>query len=187
MSIIDGIKSNAKTARWVGVLLIIAGIVAMFAPLGAGLAVVTVIGVLLAFSGFSMLILAFRAGSFGDGMMIFLLGLLAALAGIYMLANPDVALATLTLFLAAYFVVAGIVEVIYAFQVKPVQGWGWLLFAGIVSVLLGIMIWRQFPVSGEWAVGVLVGIRMLMSGFQLMAIGGAVGGVANAMDDAVGV
>ena len=65
MSIIDGIKSNARTAKWVGTLLIIAGIVAMFAPLGAGLAVVTLIGVLLAFAGFSMLILAFRAARSG--------------------------------------------------------------------------------------------------------------------------
>ena len=186
MSIIDGIKSNAKTAKWVGLLLVIAGIVSMFAPVGAGLAVVTVIAALLAFAGVSMLVLAFRAGSFGDGMMVFVLGALALLAGIYMLAQPDVALGTLTLFLAAYFVVSGVVEAIYAFQVKPVPGWSWLLFGGIVSLLLGVMIWRQFPLSGEWAVGVLVGVRLLMSGFQLMAIGGAAGAVANAMDDAVG-
>ena len=80
--------------------------------------------------------------------------------------------------------VAGIVEVFYAFQGKPVQGWGWLLFGGGVSVLLGILMWRQMPLTGAWAVGVLVGIRMLMSGFELMAIGGAAGGVADALDDA---
>jgi uncharacterized membrane protein HdeD (DUF308 family) len=186
MSIIDGIKSNARTAKWVGILLIVAGIVAMFAPLGAGLAVVTLIGVLLVFAGFSMLILAFRAGSFGDGLMLLLLGVLSLLAGLYMLFSPGAALATLTLFLAAYFVVSGVVEVIYAFQVKPVQGWGSLLFAGAVSVLLGILLWRQFPLSGAWAVGVLVGVRLLMNGFELMAIGGAAGGVADALDEAAG-
>jgi uncharacterized membrane protein HdeD (DUF308 family) len=131
-----------------------------------------------------MLILAFRAGSFGDGFMVFLLGVLSLLAGLYMLANPGAALGTLTLFLAAYLVVSGIVEVIYAFQVKPVQGWGSLLFSGAVSVLLGILLWRQFPLSGAWAVGVLVGVRLVMTGFELMALGGAAGGVADALDEA---
>ena len=73
----------------------------------------------------------------------FVLGALALLAGIYMLAQPDVALGTLTLFLAAYCFVSGVVEAIYAFQVKPVPGWSWLLFGGIVSLLLGVMIWQR--------------------------------------------
>ena len=158
----------------------------MLAPLGAGLAVVTMIGVLLVFAGVSLLIFAFRAGSFGDGLMVFLVGVLSVLAGLYMLANPGVALATLTLVLAGYFVLTGILEVIYSFQARPVRGWGWLLFGGIISVMLGVMLWRQFPISGVWAVGVLVGVRFLMSGFELMAIGGAAGEVADTLGDAVG-
>jgi len=186
MSIIDGIKSNARTARWVGLLLVITGIVSIFAPLASGLAVMTVVGVLLAFAGISMLLLAFRAGSFGDGMMEFLLGALTLVAGVYMMSRPAGALVAVAVFLAMYFAVTGIVEVIYALRVKPLQGWGWLLFGGIVSVLLGIMMWRQMPLTAAWAVGVLVGIRLLMSGFELMAIGGAARDVANVLDDAAG-
>jgi len=186
VSVIEGINKNAKTAKWVGVLLIIAGFLAMFMPLAAGAAFATMIGALLGFGGVALLVLAFRAGSFGHGLMVFVVGALTLVAGVYMMARPGIALATMTLFLAAYFVVAGITEVISAFQVKPVAGWGWLLFGGVVSVLLGTMIWRQWPLSGAWAVGVLVGVRMLMSGFQLTAIGGAATGVADALDDAVG-
>ena len=182
MSVIDGIKKNAKTAKWVGVLLIIAGFLAIIMPLAAGAAFAKMIGVLLAFGGVMQLLLAFRAGSFGPGLMVFVIGALTLVAGLYMIAQPGVALATLALFLAAYFIVTGITEAVSAFQVKPVEGWGWLMFGGIVSVILGIMIWRQWPLSGAWAVGVLVGIRMLMSGFELMAIGGAAGDVANALD-----
>jgi len=186
MKIIEGVRKNAKTAKWVGVLLIIAGIVSLFAPMAAGVSVAILVGMLLAFSGISQLILAFRAGSFGEGLLIFLLGLLGAVAGFYMLAMPGVALASLTLVLAAYFFVAGIFEVIGAFGAKPMQGWGWLLFGGIVSVVLGIMIWSQFPVSGAWAVGVLVGVHLLMNGMTLMAIAGAVGDVASTVEDAIG-
>jgi len=102
------------------------------------------------------------------------------------MAEPGVALVTMGVFLAMYFAVAGIVEVIYSLRLKPEQGWGWLMFGGVVSLLLGIMMWRQMPFAGAWAIGVLVGIRLLMSGAQLLAIGGAAGRVADAVDDAAG-
>jgi uncharacterized membrane protein HdeD (DUF308 family) len=186
MSVVDGIKSNARTARWVGIFLVIAGIVSLFSPLAAGVTLAMMVGVLLAFGGISLLLLAFRAGSFGHGMMVFLLGALTLVAGVYMMAMPGVALVTMGVFLAMYFAVAGIVEVIYALRLKPEQGWGWLLFGGVVSLLLGIMMWRQMPLAGAWAIGVLVGLRLLMSGFQLLAIGGAAGRVTDALDEAVG-
>ena len=186
MKIIEGVRKNAKTAKWVGVLLIIAGVVSLFAPLVAGISGAMLVGVLLAFSGISQLILSFRAGSFGEGLLIFVFGALALVAGVYMLAMPGVALASLTLLLAGYFFVSGVFEVIGAFGAKPMQGWGWLLFGGIVSVVLGIMIWRQFPVSGVWAVGVLVGVHLLMNGMTLTAIAGTVGRAAKAVDEAIG-
>ncbi len=185
MKIIEGVRKNAKTAKWVGVLLIIAGVVSLFAPLAAGISVAMLVGVLLAFSGISQLVLSFRAGSFGEGLLIFVFGALALVAGVYMLAMPGVALASLTLLLAGYFFVSGVFEVIGAFGAKPMQGWGWLLFGGIVSVVLGIMIWRQFPVSGVWAVGVLVGVHLLMNGMTLTAIAGTVGRAAKAVDEAI--
>ena len=182
MSIVDGIRSNAKTARWIGIFLVIAGIVSLFSPLAAGIALATMVGLLLAFGGIPLLVLAFRARSFAHGMV----GALSLVAGVYMMAEPGVALVTMGVFLAMYFAVAGIVEVIYSLRLKPEQGWGWLMFGGVVSLLLGIMMWRQMPFAGAWAIGVLVGIRLLMSGAQLLAIGGAAGRVADAVDDAAG-
>ena len=58
-----------------------------------------------------------------------------------------------------------------AFSVRPEQGWGWLLVGGVISLLLGIMIWRQFPLSGAWAVGVLVGIRLIFAGWTMIMLG----------------
>ena len=184
MSVVDGIRSNARTARWVGIFLVVAGILSLLAPYAAGEALATMVGLLLAFGGISLLVLAFRAGSFGHGMVVFLVGALTAVAGVYMMAEPASALVTMGVFLAMYFAVTGIVEVIYALRLKPEQGWGWLMFGGVVSLLLGIMMWRQMPFSGAWAIGVLVGIRLLMSGFELLAIGGAAGDVADVVDDA---
>jgi uncharacterized membrane protein HdeD (DUF308 family) len=94
--------------------------------------------------------------------------------GIYMVSQPVAALASMTLILAAYFVVTGIVEFFAAFGIRPAEGWGWMLLNGIVTLLLGLMIWRQFPVSGVWALGTLFGIKLLFSGASLLGLGMAV-------------
>ena len=89
-----------------------------------------------------------------------------------MLSQPVSGLATLTLFLAGYFIASGVVQVVGALGARPEQGWGWLLFGGIISFMLGVMIWRQFPISGVWALGTLVGVQLMMSGWTLIAVGG---------------
>lgn len=179
MSIVDFIKQEARTAKWVGVLLLITGFLALFAPLAAGLSVALLVGVLFIISGAAQLVIVFKAGSFGRGLLLAVLALLSLVAGVYMVMQPVAALATLTLFLAGYFIATGVVEAIGAFGARPASGWGWLLFGGIVSILLGVMIWRQFPLSGAWAIGTLVGVRMIMSGWTLIAVGGLAKDVAS--------
>ena len=172
MSIVDFIKQEAGTAKWVGVLLLITGFLALIAPFAAGLSIALLVGVLFIISGLAQLVIVFKAGSFGRGLLLAVLALLSLVAGVYMVMQPVAALATLTLFLAGYFIASGVIEAIGAFGARPASGWGWLLFGGIVSILLGVMIWRQFPLSGAWAIGTLVGVRMIMSGWTLIAVGG---------------
>jgi len=87
--------------------------------------------------------------------------------------------------IAIYFLVDGISEIIAAFKIKPDQGWGWVLFNGIIAVLLGFMIWRQWPVSGAWAIGILVGIHILITGWSMIILGTGARRVAGAIEDAV--
>ena len=173
MPLTDVIKKDAKTAKWVGIFMLIAGFLAIAAPFAAGLSVALVVGVLLLASGITQIFLVFRAGSFGEGIFLVVLGVLSIVAGGYMLSQPGLALATLTLFLAAYFIASGIVEAIAAFGARPADGWVMLMISGILSVVLGIMIWQQFPLSGAWAVGVMVGVKLIFGGWSLIAIGGA--------------
>lgn len=172
MTLLETIQKNAKTSKWVGILLLVAGFLSIVAPFGAGLSVTVMVGVLMLFSGAAQLLLVFKAGSFGEGILLALFAILSLVAGGYMMSQPIEALAALTLFLAAYFIASGVVQAVGAFGARPAQGWGWLLVGGIVSILLGAMIWRQFPLSGVWAVGTLVGVQFLMSGWTLVAVGG---------------
>ena len=164
------IKRHAGLGMALGIGIAIAGVLAVISPLIAGLSVTIAVGVLLVVSGVSRLFLAFKMGSFGRGLLMFALGVLTLLVGGYMVARPGMGLATLTLVLAAYLFVDGVFEIIYAFRLRPIQGWGWTLFSGIASLVLGIMIWRQFPVSGVWAVGTLAGIHMIFAGSSIAAL-----------------
>lgn len=176
MTVLDVVKKDVKSAKWTGWLLVILGILALASPLVAGLSITMLIGVLLIAGGIAQLFMVFRAGSFGSGITLVILGGLSLVAGLYTITQPAAALGALTLFLAFYFVASGILEVIGAVSARPADGWGWVLAGGIVSVLLGIMIWQQFPFSGVWAIGILVGARLLISGITFITIGRVVGG-----------
>ena len=170
--VLSVIKQHAGVGMAVGVIAVVAGVLALISPLVAGLSVALVVGMLIIASGVSRLFLAFRMGSFGHGLLVSLLGLLSIVIGGYMLARPGMALATLTLVLAAFFLVDGIFQIVWAFRLRPIKGWGWTLLSGVVALALGIMIWRQFPVSGIWAVGTLAGINLIFGGSSIVAICG---------------
>ena len=157
-----------------GVVMVIAGVLAIAAPLVAGVSVMIVLGVLLLVGGLAQCFLAFKAGAFGRGLLMLALGALTAAVGAWTLREPLGALASVTLFLAAYFLVSGVLELFAAFSGEREAGRVWLVFSAIVSMLLGLMLWRQFPLSGVWAVGTLVGIRLVMAGATLIAIGSSV-------------
>ena len=67
--------------------------------------------------------------------------------------------------------VSGVSEMVYAFQVRPAKGWVAVLISGMLALLLGILIWRQWPLSGTWAIGVLVGVKLLVYGAALAVLG----------------
>ena len=183
--LMEGIKKNSGMVITIGVVLLIFGILAILSPLVAGLSIAITIGILLIIGGIGQLFFAFKVGSTGKGILTFILGALTVIIGIAMISQPGAALATLTIFLAAYFIIEGIFEIIWAFQIKPLKGWGWTLFSGIISLLLGIMIWRQFPLSGVWAIGTLVGIKLIFSGWMMIAFGGAAKSLAKDVEAAV--
>jgi uncharacterized membrane protein HdeD (DUF308 family) len=99
-----------------------------------------------------------------------LLGLLYAGVGVYLLLHPVAGLASLTLLLAIYLFAEGVLEFILSFALRPLPGSSWLLFDGIITLILGAMIWRTWPNSTEWVIGTLVGISMFFSGITRLMI-----------------
>jgi len=162
-----------KATTWsivLSVLMIAAGVLAIFSPAIAGVAVTVFFGWLLIFSGILHLAYAWQAGRPGAVVWEILLGILYGGIGFYLLARPGAGLASLTLALAFYLVLEGVLEFVLSFQLRPLPGSGWLLFDGIVTLVLAAMIGSAWPISSVWAIGTLVGVSMFFSGITRLML-----------------
>jgi uncharacterized membrane protein HdeD (DUF308 family) len=182
---LDEAKKNSGFLIFLGILTVVFGVMAVASPLITGVAVSMFVGFLLLASGVARIVHALKSRQWGTGFWGTVIGLLGVAAGLLMIFRPLVGLMTMTLLLAFYFLIDGICEIIAAFKIKPDQGWGWVLFNGIIAVMLGIMIWRQWPVSGAWAIGVLVGIHILLTGWSMVILGTGARRISGAIEDAV--
>jgi uncharacterized membrane protein HdeD (DUF308 family) len=154
----------------VSILMIIAGILAIAIPPAAGIAVVIVVGWLLTFSGAMHLIFAWHTRTAGGMTWELLLGLLYMFVGIYAWLHPVAGLASITLFLAIYLFVEGILEFILFYRLRRLPGSFWLVLDGVVTLLLAVLILRSWPSGTGWVIGTLVGISMLFSGTSRLAL-----------------
>jgi uncharacterized membrane protein HdeD (DUF308 family) len=150
--------------------LIVFGVAAIITPVFAGSAVVLVVGFILLAAGILSIVRALKTPDGLEKALGLTGGIITALAGVSIVAHPIFGLAFLTLLLIAYFVVEGIWKIIVSFRFRPATGWVWLLLSGVASLILGLLIWDQWPISGMWAVGVMVGINLLSTGLAFVAL-----------------
>lgn len=167
------IVSSTSRLMWLGIALIVLGVLAIISPFVAGEAVVVVIGLILLIAGLGLGFQGFQATGGFERLVPLILGAIATLAAILVLAHPFFGLSFLTLLLVIFFVADGTWKIIAAFRYISLPGWLWLLGSGALSLLLGMLIWRQWPVSGFWAVGVLMGVNLLSTGVALLALAGS--------------
>lgn len=169
------VRSIAReSAGWTiafGVLLIILGLLALAAPLIAGVAVTVMLGWLLILGGVAHLVVSWHLRHTGGMIWELLIGLAYIIVGIYLLYQPVVGLVALTAFLGSYLLIKGIFEIVMWFRIRHVRGSGWVLFDSIVSILLAVLIWMHLPNSAVWVIGTLVGFGILFSGISRLVLG----------------
>jgi len=166
-------SAAGKAINWsiaLSILLILAGLFAILIPPLSGIAVTLFIGWAMVISGITHFIFAFKTHTTGSLLWELLLGALYLFAGAYLLFHPLSGLLSLTLLLAAYLLIEGVLELLHAFQVRPRNGIAWLILNAVVTLILAFMIWRTWPSSSAWAIGTLIGISMLFSGFSRLML-----------------
>jgi uncharacterized membrane protein HdeD (DUF308 family) len=147
-----------------GVLLILFGVLAVGSPLLAAVTVSAVIAWLIILAGIIHLVVAFHAHGAGSMIWKALVGLAYLFIGGYLWMHPLLGVASLTLLLASLFFLEGVLDVLLYFNLRPARGAVWVLFDGIVTLLLGLFIGIHWPSSSAWAIGTLVGVSMIISG-----------------------
>ncbi len=148
-----------------GIALMLLGIAAISSSLIVTFATVLVFGILLLLGAIFEMVTAFWGRNWRGFFLHLLTGVLYLIAGIFLINNPVGAALGLTLLVAVCLLTGGAVRIVLSL-LERFDGWGWVVMNGIVSVLLGAAIWRQWPLSGLWALGLFVGIEMLFSGLS---------------------
>ena len=156
-----------------GIVMLVCGIVAIAVPLISGIGVVVVVGWALILVAVSHLFLAFHTHSVGGVLWQILLALIYGAAGVFMLMNPLAGLVTLTLVLAIFLLVEAALETALYFQVRRNVHANWILFDAIVTLILAILIWSQWPSSAMWFVGTIIGVSLIFSGISRLSLASA--------------
>ena len=152
-----------------GIVLIILGAIAIGSAFLMTIASVWLFGWLLIIGGVMEVVHAFWHKRWAGFFLDLLTGLLYVVVGWMMVNNPQESALLLTLIIAMFLVFEGVLRIVTAITVRYPH-WGSVLFNGVISLLLGILIWRRWPVSGLWAIGLFVGIEMLLNGWSLVRL-----------------
>jgi uncharacterized membrane protein HdeD (DUF308 family) len=173
-----------KATGWfiaIAVLFILLGIFAIAEPWTAGLGVTLLVGWLLVIGAVAHFIAAFKGGGARHVILQVLVGIVYLIGGLYFLTHTIMGVSTLTLLLSGVILAEGVLEVVAYFRLRSMHGASWLLINGVVTPLLGGLIWFHWPSSSVWAIGTLVGVNLLMTGISRLMLGLAARKLASAV------
>jgi len=169
----DEIRNSWGWFLGLGILLMLLGAVCIIGDVTATFATVLFFGWLLLISGIVALVQAFSTRNWSGFFLHLLSALFRGFTGYLLVRYPLAGAASLTLILASFFVVTGIFRAIAAGAMKFPR-WGWAVFSGIVSVVLGVVLLAQMPVSSIWFIGFAIGVDLIFDGASLIGFGTAI-------------
>ena len=150
-----------------GILLVVAGVLALVYPLIASVAIVRLLGWILIITGVLHGICLIGARQAPQFWLELLSVILAIVVGLLLLRQPQAGLAVFGALLIVYFMVEGIAKVIFALTIRPFPNWGWVLASGLIGILLAVYLWANFATISEWMLGFMLGILLVCEGAAL--------------------
>lgn len=168
--LLDAVRANPQRFKTVGWVLLGMGVLSILFPLASSVAYKAMLGWLILISGAVVLYHAFQSKDWQSALLSGLVGVIQIAGGVYLGFFPFTGLVGLTVFLAIMFLMQGGMELGIALQHRDREGWIWLLLSAAASGLVGIMLLTGLPGTALWAIGLLVGINLLTSGFAFHAL-----------------
>jgi len=184
-SITSDIKKRSTWSILMGILTAVLGVFLIAYPLATAAITTVLLGWVLIFVGIAQFVFALHSQTVGNFFLKVLLGVLYGIIGVVLAFFPLAGVAALTVFIGTLLLVYGVVALVAAFQLRPVQGWGWFLFDAIVTLAVAVLILAKWPSSSAWAIGTLVGVAVLMGGISRIMIAARIRRDAGAVDSTV--
>lgn len=153
-----------------GVALVVLGFVALGSVVIASVATAVTLGVLIMLGGAGETVGAFWCRGWSGFFLHLLSGVLSVVIGMLFVRAPVDALLALTLLLTCFLLVGGVFKIVSALNYR-FGAWVWSLAGGVVDVVLGVMIWQEWPASALWVIGLFVGINLVFRGVNWIALG----------------
>jgi uncharacterized membrane protein HdeD (DUF308 family) len=178
-----GLKRATGTSIVLSIVLIICGILAIALPIVSSIGLAIVIGWLAIFAGTAQLVHAFQSKGIGHILWKVLVAVVYLVAGASLITRPALGVAGLTLVLGIFLFAEGIADVITYFAARKSGASPWMLLDGIITLVLGFMIWDRWPSSSLWVIGTFVGISMVMTGITRLMMALAVRKVVSHIED----
>ena len=164
------LRKRWRSVMWFGMLLMVLGVIVTSAAPFLTLASMVLIGGLLMFVGVLQGLHAFAYRRWGGFFVDLLASLLYLVLGFMIVANPKATAEALTLLIVLFLIFGGIFRIVIASMIR-FHNAGWLLLHGAINLLLGIMIWQQWPMSGDFIIGLFIGIDLIFNGLSLVMLG----------------
>lgn len=164
------LKRNWGWLLGLGILFVILGCLGLGMVVGVTLASVLFLGVILIIAGFSQIIDVFKSNEWRAVVWHALIAVLYIVGGGIVIYDPIFASTMLTALLAWVLIVIGITRLIMAGALHNAKGWGWLVLAGVIAIVLGVLILIQWPYSGLWVLGLFISIELLVNGWAYVLL-----------------
>jgi uncharacterized membrane protein HdeD (DUF308 family) len=165
------VRKNLGWLLFMGIALIVLGAAGLYMTSALTLVSILYFGFLVIAGGVLMLFDAFRAEGRKQKLWDILISLAYIVVGIIMVSNPGKSAVWFTLFISTFLLVSGLFRIIVGLQLRDeVNGWLLTVIGGAVSMLLALVIFSQWPVSGLWVIGLFIAIEMIMQGISMVTI-----------------
>ena len=169
-SVTDEIKKRSTWSIVMGCITAALGVFLIIYPLATGAITTVLLGWAMTFVGIAQFIFALESQTVGSFFWKLALSLIYGIGGLVVVVAPLQGLAALTGIVGAVLLLQAVLLAVAAFQLRPTDGWGWLLADAAGSLLLGGLILAGWPFSSLWAIGTLVGLSVVMSGVSKIMI-----------------
>jgi uncharacterized membrane protein HdeD (DUF308 family) len=166
---IDEVRSKWGWFLILGIALIVLGTISLSVVAVATLVSVFMFGWLLVFAGAVEAVSAFGGVRERGFLLHLFVGILYAVGGFLILAYPAASATGLTLLLAALFLIGGLFRMLGSATLRH-RNWGWGFFDGLVTFILAVLIWRAWPSSSLWVLGMFLGITLLLRGWSWVMV-----------------